>query len=420
MFKSKTIAESKQNKDEFHKLIENLTSTQIDVICQSEVSIIKRAFRYFEKQQISSEDLVRFLKDAFEEKYCLAVNSKEEKENYQLEVNRLEDNAIRAIFAVQMLSEGWDVLNLFDIVRCYDASSTKGTTTAEAQLIGRGARYFPFTLQGYDEYKRKFDKDMKNDLRVIEELHYHSMNDSPYIAEIKKELVKRGLMDEKVVKKNVKRKKSFKQSQLYKQGFIWLNEKVKKDMQQVNSFDDFTTLSVKQKYHEHTLSGGRGAATRILDNSDTYEITELNTKNVPLTNIEHNIVQAAIARNPFFRFDKLSRYFPNLCKMKVFRTSQDYLGGLTIKFRGQAEQLYHLDDYPHEKLKACCDLLQKIETEMQDKFAEYEGTTDFQMKPIQEIFDDKILKFNKNHSRINKKSRTFNKQFDKKERMARV
>ena len=119
-------------------------------------------------------------------------------------------------------------------------------------------------------------------------------------------------------------------------------------MQQVNSFDDFTTLSIKQKYHEHTLSAGSGAATRILDNSDTYEITELNTKDVPLTDIEHNIVQAAIARNPFFRFDKLSRYFPNLCKMKVFRTSQDYLGGLTIKFRGQAEQLYHLDDYPHE------------------------------------------------------------------------
>ena len=415
LFKSKTIPESKQNKAEFHKLIENLTSTQIDVICQSEVSIIKRAFRYFDEQQISSEDIARFLRENLEEKYCLAVNSKEERINYQLEVNRLEHNAIRAIFAVQMLSEGWDVLNLFDIVRCYDTSSTKTTTTAEAQLIGRGARYFPFTLEGYDDkYKRKFDKDMKNDLRVIEELHYHSMNDSPYIAEIKKELVKRGLMDEKVVKKNVKRKKSFKQSKLYKQGFIWLNEKVKKDMQQVNSFDDFTTLSVKQKYHEHTLSGGRGAAIRILDNSDTYEITELNTKDVPLTDIEHNIVQAAIARNPFFRFDKLSRYFPNLCKMKVFRTSQDYLGGLTIKFRGQAEQLYHLDDYPHEKLKACCDLLQRIETEMQDKFAEYEGTTDFQMKPIQEIFDDKILKFNKNHSRINKKSRTFNKQFVKK------
>ena len=142
---------------------------------------------------------------------------------------------------------------------------------------------------------------MKNDLRVIEELHYHSMNDSPYITEIKSELVKRGLMDEEVVSKNVKRKKSFKKSKLYRQGFIWLNAKVKKDMQQVNSFDDLTTLSVKKKYHEHTLSAGSGAATRILDDSDTYEITELDTKDVPLTDIEHNIVQAAIARNPFFQ-----------------------------------------------------------------------------------------------------------------------
>ena len=417
LFKSKKICESKQNKADFHRLIENLTSTQINVIRQSEVPIIKRAFRYFDEQQISSDKIARFLRENFEEKYCLAVNSKEERIDYQLEVNRLEHNAIRAIFAVQMLSEGWDVLNLFDIVRCYDTSSTNTTTTAEAQLIGRGARYFPFPLPGYDDkYKRKFDKDMKNDLRVIEDLHYHSMNDLPYITEIKEALVKRGLMDEKVVKKNVKRKKSFKQSKLYKQGFIWLNDKVKKDMQQVNSFDDLTTMSVKQKYHEHTLSAGSGAITRILDNSDTYEITELATKDIPLTDIEHNIVQAAIARNPFFRFDELTRFFPNLRTMKVFRTSQDYLGGLTIKFKGQAQQLQKLHNYPHDKLKACCDLLQKIQTEMKNKFTEYEGTTDFQMKPIQEIFDDKELKFNKSNSRIKKKSRAFNKQFVKKKK----
>ena len=414
LFKSKTIQESKQNKDEFHKLIENLTGTKIDVIRQSEVSIIKRAFRYFDNQPISSEKLAYFLRKDFEEKYCLAVNSKVERIDYQLEVNRLEDNAIRAIFAVQMLSEGWDVLNLFDIVRCYDAGSTNSTTTAEAQLIGRGARYFPFTLEEYDDkHKRKFDKDMKNDLRVIEELHYHSMNDSPYINEIKDALVERGLMDKKVVKKNVKRKKGFKKSKLYRQGFIWLNDIEEKDMQQVNSFDDLTTLGVKQKFHEHTLSAGSGAATRILDNSDTYEITALNTEDVPLTEIGHNIVQAAIARNPFFRFDKLSRFFPNLRSMEVFRTSQDYLGGLTIKFRGQADQLYHLDDFPHEKLKACCDLLKKVESELKDNFTEYVGTTDFKRFPIQDKFDDKILKFSKGHARINKQSRNFNKQFVK-------
>ena len=417
LFKSKKICESIENKDEFHKLIENLTGTQIDAIRKSsEVSIIKRAFRYFDEHSINSEKIAHQLKtDYFQEKYCLAVNSKVERIDYQLEVNRLEDNTIRAIFAVQMLSEGWDVLNLFDIVRCYDTGSTTATTTAEAQLIGRGARYFPFTLQGDDDkYIRKFDKDMKNDLRVIEELHYHSMNDSPYITEIKNELVKRGLMDEKVVSKDVKRKKSFKQSKLYRQGFIWLNDKVKKDMKQVNSFDDLTTLSVKQKYHEHTLSAGSGASTRILDDSDTYEITELDTKDVPFTDIEHNIVHAAIARNRFFRFDKLTRFFPNLRKMEVFRSTQEYLGGLTIKFRGQTEQLYHLDAYPHEKLKACCDLLKKVESEIKDNFTEYEGTSDFQMVPIQDKFDDKVLKFSKGNARINRQSRRFNNQFVKK------
>ena len=415
LFKTKSIEESKQNKADFHELIENLTGADIDTIRQSKISTIKRAFRYFNAQQISSDEIARSLREGFEEKYCLAVNSKVERVDYQLEVNRLEHNAIRAIFAVQMLSEGWDVLNLFDIVRCYDKGGNQNTTTtAEAQLIGRGARYFPFTLQGDDDkYKRKFDKDMENDLRVIEELHYHSKNDLAYIKEIKEALVKRGLMDKEVVSKNVKRKKSFKKSKLYRQGFIWLNDKVEKDMQQVNSFDDLTTLSVKPKYHEHTLSAGSGAAIMILDNSETDEMIELDTKDVPLTKIEHNIVQAAIARNPFFRFDKLSRFFPNLRSMEVFRTSQDYLGGLTIKFKGQTEQLNQLDDFPHEKLKACCDLLQKVENEMKDNFTEYVGTTDFQRFPIQDKFDDKILKFSKGHARINKQSRNFNKQFVK-------
>ena len=42
--------------------------------------------------------------------------------NKQILLNTLEDlnNPIRAVFAVQKLNEGWDVLNLFDIVRLYD------------------------------------------------------------------------------------------------------------------------------------------------------------------------------------------------------------------------------------------------------------------------------------------------------------
>ena len=41
--------------------------------------------------------------------------------------------------------------------------------------------------------KRKYDKDLESELRVLEELHYHSLTDNRYIAELRSELVKSGI-----------------------------------------------------------------------------------------------------------------------------------------------------------------------------------------------------------------------------------
>lgn len=85
---------------------------------------------------------------------CLSVNDEKAAEEQQLVVNSLEDadNPYRAIFEVRKLDEGWDVLNLFDIVRLYETrqsggEGTSATTVSEAQLIGRGARYCPFAVE---------------------------------------------------------------------------------------------------------------------------------------------------------------------------------------------------------------------------------------------------------------------------------
>ncbi len=85
----------------------------------------------------------------------------------------------RVVFAVDMLNEGWDVLNLFDIVRLYETrDGGRGkigkTTMQEAQLIGRGARYMPFTEPTGElpSGKRKYDDDTTNRLRMLETLHY--------------------------------------------------------------------------------------------------------------------------------------------------------------------------------------------------------------------------------------------------------
>ena len=404
LFKGKTIPESQKNKDDFHKLIDSLTRNDIDRIRRSEVPIIKQAFRFFDKHGTGSERLARDLKVNFQERYCLAVNSKVEKEKYQVEVNRLEEpeNPIRVIFAVQMLSEGWDVLNLFDIVRCYDTGSTGHnkigkSTIAEAQLIGRGARYYPFTLPGYeDKDQRKFDENIEHELRVLEEFHYHSINDLPYITEIKKALVQKGLIDEQTLTRQLKLKESFKKTDLYKYGVIWLNKQVPRDYQHVKSFEDLASLSVKKKWHEHTVYEGSGGVTGMTESDHTYTTRSKNSKDISLTKIEKNIIQTAIARNPFFQFASLKQYFPQLKSMREFRTSDNFLGGLKITFKGNFSQW---EDEVSEKLRACCDILARIETELRERITEQEGTKHFYKEQIRDLFKEKVLKFSAKSSR---------------------
>ena len=77
-------------------------------------------------------------------------------------------------------------------------------------------------------------------------------------------------------------------------------------------------------------------------------------------------------------------------------TSKDFLGGLAIIFKGN---FYQLDDNHEEKLRACCDMLGKIESDIREQVTQYEGTKQFHEQPINAIFKDKILKFNANNPR---------------------
>src|SRR5699024_9113927 len=94
----------------------------------------------------------------------------------------------RVIFAVAKLNEGWDVLNLYDIVRISEgAGTTRTATDSEAQLIGRGARYFPFKYENKKSYQRRFDN-VNSDLSFLETLHYHTINEEGYLANLKKSM----------------------------------------------------------------------------------------------------------------------------------------------------------------------------------------------------------------------------------------
>jgi type III restriction enzyme len=397
LFKAqRTIAQSQENIAEFHKLIDSLTVKQIARIRKSDIPIVQRAFRFFDENNISDGQLAERMKRDFQKEYCLSVNDETEKEQLQILINTLEDknNHVRAIFAVQKLNEGWDVLNLFDIVRCYEARDTGrakigSTTISEAQLIGRGARYYPFIIpESNDRFRRKFDSDLEHELRVLEELHYHSINDSRYIAEIRSALIEQGIMDEREVTRDLKLKESFKKTQFYKYGVVWLNDR------HIYSFAD---LGVNKRNYVHIISTGHGGISMPLGNEKKgFVVADETRKDVRARDIERCIVQSALARNPFYNFSSLKRFFPHLPSIHDFIVSDDYLGGLEITFQGN---VYGLAENKIEKLNAMLGLLDQIEAEIRHQVTNYEGTREFRRDWVHEVFKDKVMKFDSNNIR---------------------
>ncbi|RPF69838.1 DEAD/DEAH box helicase [Helicobacter pylori] len=203
LFKSERIEDSKENQERFNTFLENLSPLDLEnFFNHSRNAFFKDAKNFFDKQHYTP-NLVAFLQTKFKKSTQINTNNEKELEKGMLLLNSLEDrdNPKRVIFSVDKLNEGWDVLNLFDIVRLKNKASQKDTTK-DAQLIGRGARYYPFSYNDFkpsriEFYQRKFD--FSNPLSALERLDYHAVYDSEFIAKLNNELQDLGLgfVDEK-------------------------------------------------------------------------------------------------------------------------------------------------------------------------------------------------------------------------------
>ena len=405
LFKAKkTIKESEQNKENFHKLIDDFALEMVDKIQKtSTVAIVQKAFRFFESKGISANEIVKRIQANFRFENCLSANNDAEAEQNQILLNTLEDenNPIRAVFAVQKLNEGWDVLNLFDIVRLYEDRDGKDgkpgkTTLSEAQLIGRGARYYPFAIEeGQDKFTRKFDDDISNDLKTLEELYYHTKEDSRYISELKKALVDSGIYedDENLVTKQLTLKLDFKETDFYRDGHVFFNRKIPKSFDNIKSFAD---LGVKKTNYRQTLSSGVGRMSGAFAEAETSQTEAIKSKDVKLTDIPKNTIRFALSQNPFFYFNSLSHYFPSVGSLSNFIDSTDFLAGLEITFSGTANRLKEISHFDY--LQALNGLLQSIEADIKSNSTEYEGS-DYIKEPIHKVFKDKEIKVYKDSER---------------------
>ncbi|WQW98743.1 DEAD/DEAH box helicase family protein [Helicobacter pylori] len=197
LFKSERIEDSKENQERFNAFLENLSPLDLENFFNySRNAFFKDAKNFFDKQNYTP-NLTAFLQTKFKKSTQINTNNEKELEKGMPLLNSLEDrdNPKRVIFSVDKLNEGWDVLNLFDIVRLKNKASQKDTTK-DAQLIGRGARYYPFSYNDFkpnriEFYQRKFD--LFNPLSALERLDYHAIYDSEFIAKLNNELQDLGL-----------------------------------------------------------------------------------------------------------------------------------------------------------------------------------------------------------------------------------
>ncbi|RVZ30390.1 DEAD/DEAH box helicase [Helicobacter pylori] len=197
LFKSERIEDSKENQEHFNTFLENLSPLDLENFFHySRNAFFKDAKNFFDERNYTP-NLVAFLQTKFKKSTQINTNNEKELEKGMLLLNSLEDrdNPKRVIFSVDKLNEGWDVLNLFDIVRLKNKANQKDTIK-DAQLIGRGARYYPFSYNDFkpnriEFYQRKFD--LSNPLSALERLDYHAVYDSEFIAQLNNELQDLGL-----------------------------------------------------------------------------------------------------------------------------------------------------------------------------------------------------------------------------------
>lgn len=402
LFKAATIADSKDFMADFIETIRNLTGAQLrDLSNAVNNEVMHTAFAYFESNGISFDTLATELRDDFSEEHCVSVNDDKDATQKQILLNSLEDvdNPYRAIFEVKKLDEGWDVLNLFDIVRLYETRQSgrkklSPTTIAEAQLIGRGARYCPFQLDDEQpKFQRKYDEDVTNELRVCETLYYHCQNDHRYVTELRDALREIGLDTDKIVQCEYVLKDDFKATDIYRQGLIFLNDREVKDRKDVHGL----TPTVRDDiYRFQTATGASGADSIMTGTStgvdDTFELKTAHMTIKEIAAINYAVVNKALVKYPIFKFNTLRSYFPNLKSTRQFIMDDEYLGAIHIDIQSKDERptintLYAAVFY----------VLGKISSSISGIEETYRGTKAFRARKIRDVFRNKTVNYTDPH-----------------------
>lgn len=424
LFRSKTVDESKADYLAFLNWVENVQVDDFSFLKTFSTSLndsdnaneqgktrTEQALKFMQDNKFGFAHLANWVKQNYQKHNIIITNSennktKTEKTDSETEklLNNLEaaDNPIRAIFTVGRLTEGWDVLNLFDIVRLYEGQNgggsnkksckTANTTVSEKQLIGRGVRYFPFAFEDKQPNKRKFDNDMQHELRILEELFYYTHDEqSRYISELKNELRKDGYLPEKdddKVLATFKLKSEFAANKDFRELLIWANKKIPNPNAKSNNADSLQANPQTLSFQVHGNQLLQETQFTADENDETARQigTQNNfTQTIKMSEMERHIFNKALhikGKNSqsLFHFNRLQS------KLDIQNRNElqnNLLKDWQIEFLGlgQDKQVR-----PDDKLAGCLKILEMVEKHLNESDMPFIGTKEFTPKKLWEIF----------------------------------
>lgn len=410
LFKSNRVANSIQAKDDFLEMIAKLNAEKLEKFLAEQNSInhstnLKRVYKYWMNQDFAQT--VGELKRDFKPLTTINVNDTAREgvlgdKNDFNNLNTLEDinNPLRTVFAVAKLTEGWDVLNLYDIVRIGEQPVTPNQTNSEAQLIGRGARYNPFVYKGKKSYTRRFDRS-NPDLELLESLFYHTINNVNYINNLLKSFDKMNLVSESdndndysVFTATVK--ESFKKSKAYKFGKLYHNqlEDVPESAYINLGSYGFNRNTITIDMNDSILEHSREQETKISEASSREE-TIADFSNAR----DLRLLKKAMSRDKFFRFAELSRWVPRLKSLDEFMTSEEWLGNLRVNAIVPYNKLDSQQDNSF-RLSVVNQALAQVKNSIKNNYLKKRGTKRFDSVPLKDIVVDYTKRVSSNNTGI--------------------
>lgn len=358
LIKSTKIAESEKDRKFFDEVISTLRKEDLKELQNTaknkninhEHEIISDMFTWIANkdnglvQQGDWDGLQTFtslIRANFAHENTLIYNSQKKEKADLLPQLDSPKNKIRAIFSVNALNEGWDVLSLYDIIH-FDISESKKVSLQDIQLIGRGARYCPYELPKeyrgddggifarnlqFDKYRRKFDNDPNDTGRALETFVYHFVKTGTFLDTLRQNLLGEGIINEGVERKTITMKRRFLDSETYKKGFVLVNQ-TEKRKKTTNEDIDTTFKRVIKASTYNLRSGG------LSDSEENQIVASQHTKEIHIADeyFSRPIIYKALmsSENDFFRFENLRHHLIGI--ETIDQLIDDYLPLYTIKY----------------------------------------------------------------------------------------